>query len=260
MKIAIAGISGVLGNAFFEESKNRSEIKLINLEKEILDDSKKIETILISNSVDVIINCVAVPSNRVCLENPLYGVKGNLSVPLNLLSAAKSSSCKIFQFSSHAVFPSSKTSKSYTEDEEPKPDTFYGEMKLVLEALGRELVGTNCITVRLPSLYGERRRMRTNIGLLERLLIKLKGDEDVTINPEIYDSPTYAAEVARYIFEVVYKGVSLPSVLHLSCSGVCSLLEFCEKAKDIVNSKSRIEVMEDKNLEAIDCRACNKQV
>ena len=56
------------------------------------------------------------------------------------------------------VFPSSKTSKSYTEDEKPKPDTFYGEMKLVLEVLGRELVGTNCTTVRLPSLYGERRR------------------------------------------------------------------------------------------------------
>ena len=127
-------------------------------------------------------------------------------------------------------------------------------MKLVLEALGRELVGTNCITVRLPSLYGERRRMRTNIGLLERLLIKLQGDEDVTINPEIYDSPTYAAEVARYIFEVVYKGVSLPSVLHLSCSGVCSLLEFCEKAKDIVNSKSRIGNGGQK-FGRIDCRA-----
>ena len=73
MKIAIAGISGVLGNAFFEESKNRSEIKLINLEKEILNDSKKIETILISNSVDVIINCVAVPSNRVCLRTLFMG-------------------------------------------------------------------------------------------------------------------------------------------------------------------------------------------
>ena len=259
MNTMIAGWTGLLGNSILAEMKTRAMINLHTPNREILGNLNRLESFVSEKEIDVIINCIAIPSNRLCMENCRDGFVSNIMIPTNILSAAKKKGCKVVQFSSHAVFPPKSKLTYYYEGDSPDPDTFYGDMKLYLEKIGTDLIGSNCITVRLPMLFGPRFAGRKNFGLLDRFIKKIIQEEDININPGIVDSPSYSVAISKFLTDFLVKMPSANGVIHIANEGICSLLEFCEEVKILAGSRSTFSILEKVDGRAnethLECRA-----
>ncbi len=237
MNILVTGANGQLGNemrVLAASSANRylfTDIACADgKETTILDitDIEAIRTLCNDIHADVIINCAAYTNVDKAEDDYDTACRINSDAVGNLANVAMECGALLVHISTDYVF-SGTSCVPYTEELPVQPIGAYGKTK----ALGENKVfesGCNYLIFRtawLYSVYGNNFVKTMKRLTSERDSLKVVFDQ--------VGSPTYAADLAFAIFDIIENGKAAGNngVYHFSNEGVCSWYDFSNAIADL---------------------------
>lgn len=237
--IILSGSHTLLGSCLLPMLRDRHQVCAFDDERGDIRDFSFIESLFREIKPDLFINCAQMDNVEECeyKREDAYTLNGR--VPAFIASLCASSKTVMVQLSSHYVF-SGHGSEPYREDSPTAPSTVFGDSKDYAE---KRILSSGCehLIVRLPHLYGRS-------GWLSGFIEKMKAGESVThIKDEIL-SPTYTADAAGMLIQLVDRGVR--GVVHCANEGTASLPDFLyEVERNYTRSSGRGLVVNLKGLE-----------
>jgi dTDP-4-dehydrorhamnose reductase len=224
--ILVTGSNGQLGSELQQLAPSMNGLDFLFTDVDTLDICNKtaLEDFVASQPIDFIINCAAYTAVDKAEDDVERCYAINRDAVRNLGEVAAAIGCKVIHVSTDYVF-NGKSYRPYTEEMQIAPDTIYGKSK----AEGEEellRVCMNAVILRTSWLYSA---FGNNFV---KTMLKL-GKERDTLSV-IYDqigTPTYAADLAAAILEIVHQAIEDDSTFktgtyHFSNEGVCSWYDF----------------------------------
>jgi dTDP-4-dehydrorhamnose reductase len=218
MKILVTGANGQLGRELVlsMESAGYEVTGLDKNELDITDYSQCLDTLMRVNP-DVVIHCAAytaVDKAEVDQDNA-YLV--NTVGTRNMVLAAESMNSKFCYISTDYVFKGN-SNDPYNEYDNTDPQSVYGKSKRAGELLVQNL-SNRFFIVRTAWVYGQ---YGNNFV---KTMLKLAAEKNqLTVVSDQTGSPTYTADLARFLLELV--NTDLYGIYHATNSGACSWYEF----------------------------------
>ncbi|MBI5372198.1 MAG: dTDP-4-dehydrorhamnose reductase [Sphingobacteriales bacterium] len=122
----------------------------------------------------------------------------------------------------------------YTTGSPTNPQSVYGASKLEGEQQAL-LYNPGSIIIRTSWVYSEFGKN------FVKTILRLLGEKEVlnVVNDQL-GSPTYAADLARVILDIIASGKWIPGIYHYSNEGVISWYEFATAIKELSRSTCRI--------------------
>ena len=150
-----------------------------------------------------------------------------------LAAVCKEYGTKLIHISTDYVFDSNATTP-YTEKFQTNPINIYGASKLEGEKQAMQF-NPESIIIRSSWVYSEfgKNFVKTMLKLMER------KNEISVVNDQI-GSPTYAADLAEVILQIISSGNWQPGIYHYCNEGVISWFEFAEAICDISGYQSKV--------------------
>lgn len=224
MKIIVTGGYGQLGRSLKREIESKDDISTLFIDKDDLDltDPVAAMNFFQSNPCDVIVNCAAFTAVDKAETEQEAAKAVNSDAVKNLALAAVKNGCKILHVSTDYVFDGeSKT--PYKETDTPNPHTIYGTTKLAGEIVLKKLY-PEAIILRTAWLYSE-------FGTNFFLTIKKKGEnnEKIRVVKDQFGTPTYAADLARVILQIILGNKWKPGIYHYTDEGMGSWYDFARE-------------------------------
>lgn len=219
-RVLVSGSGGQLGIELAGLLPRRGH-EVVALSKGELDvaNFRDVRQALGEHSPDVVVNAAAYTNVDGCeTETDLaYGI--NVLGPRNLAQLCEERGCDLLHVSTNYVFDG-ESPRPYEPFDVTHPISAYGRTKLAGEEYIRQLTN-RWYLVRSAGVYGSGHNfVRTMLRLgAERDVLKIKDDEFV--------SPTYAADLAEGIAEVIEAGHY--GLYHVTNSGSCSWYEFAKE-------------------------------
>lgn len=175
-----------------------------------------------------VINCASTGDVDRCEREPDWAYAVNELGPRLLTRACNKNGAEMIHTSTDYVFDGTKQG-FYTQDDEPRPQSVYGQSKLAGENAVREEAERFYI-VRTSWLFGVGgKNFGSRVFEYARINPRLKGVADQT------SIPTYAPDLARRIEEIIARGVH--GLYHGTNSGVGTWLEFAQLALELAGIK-----------------------
>jgi dTDP-4-dehydrorhamnose reductase len=223
MKIVIIGAEGRLGAALLREYRDRFEVAGFNRAQFDLSNLDHIRKKVRGTNFDVLINAAAFTNVDLCETERDRAFMINGEAPGVVAEICREKRAKLIHFSTDYVFDGKKRAP-YTEEDEAKPISVYGESKLageknVLAADGGHLV------VRVSWVFGPDRP-----SFIDGMIKRAQENEKVDAIADKFSTPTYTHDIARMLprfFDNVEGGI-----LHFANAGKCSWQEYAQWALD----------------------------
>lgn len=171
---------------------------------------------------DVIVNCAAYTDVDGCETNEDTAMAVNGRAPGYLADAAARTGALLIHISTDYVF-SGESQAPYTENDEPRPISAYGRTKLAGERAIIESGLTHYFIIRTSWLYGPNGK-----NFVESILRLARERVELRVVADQVGSPTYTADMARAIFQILEKTDRSSSfgIYHFANQGACSWYEF----------------------------------
>jgi dTDP-4-dehydrorhamnose reductase len=237
MKIVILGAGGRLGAALLREYREKYDIAGFNhaqLDLASLDD---VRGKLGAMNFDVLINAAAFTNVDACETERDRAFLINAEAPGVLAEICNAKDAKLIHFSTDYVFDGEKRAP-YTEEDQAKPISAYGESKLageknVLAAENGHLV------VRLSWVFGPDRP-----SFIDAMIKRAQQNEKIDAISDKFSTPTYTHDIAEMLARVLddwSRRTSAPDglgagrlhgILHFANAGKCSWQEYAQWALD----------------------------
>jgi dTDP-4-dehydrorhamnose reductase len=167
-----------------------------------------------------------------CEVEPAWGQLVNAEGTRRVAEACRDVGAWLLYVSTDYVFDGSKRSP-YVESDPPTPLNAYGRSKLAGEEHVRVLA-PRWVIVRTAWLYGH-----VGHNFVVAILRKLQAGELLKVVTDQVGSPTYAADLAEGIAQLVAHGAE--GIFHLTNSGVCSWFEFAQTiAREVGADPARV--------------------
>ena len=234
-KILVTGANGQLGSELNVLSSNYTQYEWVFADraKITLNDLDLLQTQLNEIQPDIILNCGAYTAvDKAETEKELAFTINHLAIELIAKYAAENS-VNLIHVSTDYVFDGS-SSTALGEDSETNPINVYGESKLAGEiACLKE--NPNSIIIRTSWVYS---KFGNNfVKTMQRLM--QERDEINVVNDQI-GSPTYAADLAIAMIEIIESSKWVPGIYNFSNEGEISWYEFALAIKELGNYKCSI--------------------
>lgn len=242
MNILVTGANGQLGSemrVLAASSSNKyifSDIASIDGRETTILDITNIDAVrhlCKDSSIDVIINCAAYTNVDKAEDDYATAYKINAEAVSNLAKAATECGALLVHVSTDYVFKGTSCIP-YSEDLPVEPIGAYGKTKaegerFVVESGCRYLIFR---TAWLYSIYGNNFVKTMRRLTSERDSLKVVFDQ--------VGSPTYAADLAFAIFNIIEEGkaVGKEGVYHFSNEGVCSWFDFSKAIAELSGNLS----------------------
>jgi dTDP-4-dehydrorhamnose reductase len=219
--ILVTGASGQLGSEIRERSARYSGYNFVFTDAGELDitDAGATAAYISDLSPSWIINCAAYTAvDRAEDEEELATLINGKGVE-NIVSAMEGSDCRLIHISTDYIFDGSSP-VPYTEDEAPSPASAYGRSKLAGEKAAMRWPRT--LTIRTSWLYSS-----YGNNFVKTILRKAGSAESINVVFDQAGSPTYAADLAAAIMEVISGVIQnrhqfVPGIFNYSNEGICS--------------------------------------
>lgn len=219
--ILITGSNGQLGSEMQRASVRYNAFNYLFTDVAELNicDKAALEAYISENKVDIIINCAAYTAVDKAEDDQELCYKINRDAVRNIGEVAAKNQLKVVHVSTDYVFDGTNYIP-YTEEMPVCPASVYGKSKLEGENALLE-VCPQAVIIRTSWLYS------SFGGNFVKTMMKL-GTERDTLNV-IFDqvgTPTYAADLADAIFQIINSETFAPGIYHFSNEGVCSWYDF----------------------------------
>lgn len=201
-----------------------------------ITDGKAVLEFVQEHEIDTIVNCAAYTAVDRAEEEADKAALINTVAVENLAKVAYLEDCLLIHISTDYVFDGTAT-EPYTEKSRTNPQSVYGLTKLAGEKAIRD---AHClyIIIRTAWLYSE---FGNNFVKTMLRLAREKGELKVVADQ--LGSPTYAADLAKAIVEMVENGsvAEKSGIYHFSNEGVCSWYEFAREIVAQAGLKAEVE-------------------
>ncbi|MHB9141338.1 MAG: dTDP-4-dehydrorhamnose reductase [Paludibacter sp.] len=243
--ILITGSKGQLGNEMQQAAKRYPAFQYIYTDVDELDicDKKALNDFVKTNDVNIIVNCAAYTAVDKAEDDVELCYKINRDAVRNIGEVAQENKLKVLQVSTDYVFDGTNY-LPYTEDMPVCPATVYGKSKLE----GEQALLESCeqaVILRTSWLYSS---FGNNFV---KTMLKL-GTERDSLNV-IFDqvgTPTYAADLADSILNILSQDAFVPGIYHYSDEGVCSWYDFTKTIHRIAGISCDVHPIETKDYPA----------
>ena len=224
MKIVVIGSAGRLGAALTREYQNKFAVTGFNHAQLDLSDFDVIREKLRRTAFDVLINAAAFTNVDLCETERDQAFRINAEAPRVLAEICREKNAKLIHFSTDYVFDGEKR-KPYTEEDEAKPISVYGDSKLageknVLAAQGGHLI------VRVSWVFGPDRP-----SFIDAMIKRAREEEYIEAIADKFSTPTYTLDIAEMLPRF-FNGNVEGGILHFANAGECSWQEYAQWALD----------------------------
>jgi dTDP-4-dehydrorhamnose reductase len=237
--ILVTGSNGQLGNEMRLISAHYPQFEYIFTDVAELDicNLEALSKFARNTDIAYIVNCAAYTAVDKAEEDVELCYKINRDAIGNLAKIAKQHNIKVLHVSTDYVFDGTNHIP-YTEDLPTSPNTVYGKSKLEGEQLLAQTTDNYAIirTAWLYSTFGNN---------FVKTMLKLGRERD-SLNL-IFDqigSPTYAADLAEAIMQIVVAEDFVSGIYHFSNEGVCSWYDFTKAIHRLANITCDVQPIE----------------
>jgi len=237
MKIVILGAGGRLGAALMREYRGKYDVDGFNHTQLDLSNLNGVRERLRATNFDVLINAAAFTNVDLCETERDRAFLINAEAPGVLARICCDKRAKLIHFSTDYVFDGEKRAP-YTEEDEAKPISVYGESKLageknVLATENRNLV------VRVSWVFGPDRP-----SFIDGIIKRAQENREVDAIADKFSAPTYTVDIAEMVGRVLdapirralapdgLRADRLQGIVHFANAGECSWQEYAQWALD----------------------------
>lgn len=230
--ILVTGANGQLGREMQVIAGGFPQYHFLFVTKEELpiDDKEAVKKYFQSNDITVCVNCAAYTAvdKAESEQGKAFAINGDAVGALAAI--CKEKSILFIHISTDYVFDGTATS-SYKEDHPVNPVGVYGASKLK----GEELALQNnpaAIIIRTSWVYSS-----FGNNFVKTMLRLMKERESINVVNDQKGCPTYAADLAKAIMDIV-SGINVtPGIYNFSNHGVINWYEFAIAIKELSGSK-----------------------
>ena len=243
--ILITGSKGQLGNEMQQAAVRFPAFNYIYTDVAELDicDKSALDAFVKANNVNVIVNCAAYTAVDKAEDDVELCYKINRDAVRNIAEVANDNKVKVVHVSTDYVFDGTNY-LPYTEDMPVCPATVYGKSKLE----GEQALLENCkesVILRTAWLYSS---FGNNFV---KTMIKLGTERDsLGVIFDQVGTPTYAADLADAILQLLSNETFVPGIYHFSDEGVCSWYDFTKTIHRMANITCDVKPIETKDYPA----------
>jgi dTDP-4-dehydrorhamnose reductase len=235
-KILVTGANGQLGSEFKVLSVNYAQYEFVFADRALvsLGDTMLLKEQLIAIQPDIILNCGAYTAvDKAESEKELADVVNHQAVAV-LATYAKERDVKLIHVSTDYVFDGT-SSTALKEDAITNPINVYGLTKRAGE-LAALAVNPAILIIRTSWVYS---RFGNNfVKTMQRLL---KDCEILGVVNDQIGSPTYAADLALAMMDIVSADEWIPGIYNYSNEGEISWYEFVLAIQEITRAKCDVK-------------------
>lgn len=150
-----------------------------------------------------------------------------------LAAVCKENNCRFIHFSTDYVFDGTATTP-YKETFPPHPVNTYGASKLEGEKQALQF-NPGSIIIRTSWVYSEfgKNFVRTMVKLM-------KEKEEINVVNDQVGSPTYAADLAEVILQIIASGNWHPGIYNFSNKGIINWYDFAVAIKELNKSNCKV--------------------
>jgi dTDP-4-dehydrorhamnose reductase len=228
-RIVVVGAGGRLGAALVREYAREFEVVGFNHAQLDLSAPDQLRSTLGSLDFDALINAAAQTNVDRCESHQEEAFALNAEAPRVLAEICRAKKARFIHISTDYVFDGEKR-EPYTEEDEARPISVYGESKLegerrALEANDRALI------VRVSWIFGPDRP-----SFIDAILKKARHEEEVSAVDDKYATPTYTLDVCALLKPFIVDRRE-GGLLHLANAGACSWQEYAQWALDCCHAE-----------------------
>ena len=230
-KILVTGANGQLGMEFRQLEQKYTGVKFIFVSKEEfpIENTGLINDFLSKHSFNYCINCAAYTAvDKAETEKELALLINGTAVGV-LAKACALHDIKFIHFSTDYVFDG-LSNEPYTVHSPVKPANYYGYTKLTGEQLAFDN-NPEAIVIRTSWVYS-----RFGKNFVKTMLQLMEQRPSINVVADQFGRPTYAADLAELVMEIIHKEKWHAGIFHFSNSGkVISWYDFALAICKIAN-------------------------
>ncbi len=216
MRIIITGGTGLVGN-YLSRLLEDEDVVIVSRRDFDIASFSSVKGLFYRIKPDVVFHLAAFTDVDKSEENPVCAFKTNVNGTNNIAMMADRLKSYVVYISTDFVFDGKKNSP-YRENDTALPLSLYGKTKLEGERIIENTCKQYCI-LRTSRVFGKNGR-----NFASTLPLRIKKREKITITTDLINSPTYARDLARALFEISRK--RFQGILNFCNSGWCSWYEF----------------------------------
>lgn len=234
-KIVVSGANGQLGMEFRELAPSFPFLEFIFLTREELpvQDEQAVRQLFQQSQPSYFINCAAYTAVDKAESEEQLAFEVNAKAPQMLATVAAEFFTRFIHISTDYVFDGT-AQRPYKEDDPTNPQSVYGFSKLEGERLTLQ-ANPDALIIRTAWVYSEFGK-----NFVKTMLRLMKEKESINVVNDQVGSPTYAADLAMAILQIITSGEWVPGIYHYSNSGVISWYDFAVAIRDITGSHCQV--------------------
>jgi dTDP-4-dehydrorhamnose reductase len=228
-RIVIVGAGGRLGAALIREYARDFEVLGFNHAQLDLSAPDQLRSTLGDLDFDALINAAAQTNVDRCETHQEEAFALNAEAPRVLAEICRARKARFIHISTDYVFDGEKR-EPYTEEDEARPISVYGESKRegerrVLEENDRALI------VRVSWVFGPDRP-----SFIDAILDRARDQEEISAVADKYATPTYTLDICA-LLRPFLTDQQEAALLHLANNGECSWREYAQWALDCCHAE-----------------------
>ncbi|MEO5720886.1 MAG: dTDP-4-dehydrorhamnose reductase [Chthoniobacterales bacterium] len=248
-RIIILGAGGRLGAALLREFAADHQVSGFNRAQLDLGDGGQLRETLGALEFDLLVNCAAQTNVDRCEAEPAEAFALNAEAPGLLAEICATQGARLIHISTDYIFEGAKT-EPYTEEDEARPISVYGESKLEGERRVLAVSGDHLVA-RVAWVFGPDRA-----SFVDWIIQQAREKEEVAAVADKFSTPTYTHDIAEMLRRLVVAGVADPGcasdvapaagvghpgyhggIIHLTSRGSCTWQEYGQWALDCCLAK-----------------------
>jgi dTDP-4-dehydrorhamnose reductase len=228
-RIIIIGAGGRLGSALAREYGLDTAVVGFNHAQLDLGSPDQLRTTLEGLEFDTLINAAAQTNVDRCETDQEEAFALNAEAPGLLAAICRAKKARFIHISTDYVFDGAKR-EPYTEEDEARPISVYGESKREGERRALE-ANEDALIVRVSWVFGPDRP-----SFVDAILKKARDEEEISAVADKYATPTYTPDLCA-LLKPYLADRQEGGLLHLANGGECSWQEYAQWALDCCHAE-----------------------
>jgi dTDP-4-dehydrorhamnose reductase len=224
LRLVVLGSGGRLGAAVARYFSEEAQVIPFNHSQLDLSSLPAIENALAPLPFDALINCAAQTNVDRCETHPEEAFAINATAVGRIGEICSQKNARCVHVSTDYVFDGLKKTP-YTEEDEPKPISVYGQSKRDGEVLLTK-TSQKHLSVRVSWVFGPDRP-----SFVDQILKRALEAETLQAIGDKWSAPTYTLDLAQMLHPLVYSD-AVQGLLHLANKGGCTWQEYGQFALD----------------------------
>lgn len=229
--ILITGANGQVGREFQQLAPHFKNYTFLFVTKEDLSiaDENAVNNFFENNKIDICINCAAYTAVDKAETEKELATAVNATAVGYLAKVCKINGAKFIHISTDYVFDG-KGTNPYKEDDQTNPVNYYGQTKLNGE-LNAVKENDQSIIIRTAWVYSS-----FGNNFVKTMMRLMNERETIGVVNDQYGCPTYAADLAAAIMQIIVSNNFVAGIYHYSNKAKISWYDFAREIADQIQS------------------------